>query len=253
MRVAVTGARGVLGSALMPLLAPDAVPIDRIDGLEIEDATAMTKALHGCDAIVHLAALHPLIARSDATAETYRAANVTPFVALLAVARQLGISRLLLASSTSVWSSDPVRIVDESTEPDGTSPYASSKRACEGLLVASGLQGIRLRLARFAHTDDPADDVRKLYRAVDVRDAATAVHAALERAPRGSVYAISAPTPFKSDDVELLGSDPRAAIVRRTGREPSWVPGRVGVVVDSRRAGRDLGWRCAYPSTLLRS
>jgi len=251
VRVAVTGARGVLGSALMPLLGKDAVPIDRADGIEIEDGEAMTKALTGCDAIVHLAALHPLIARSDATAETFRTANVTPFVALLAVARQVGVSRLVLASSTSVWSDARVRIVNEDDEPDATSPYGASKRACEGLLVASGLQGVRLRLGRFARPDDVGDDVRKLYRAVDVRDAAMAVHLALERAPRGSVYAISAPTPFGADDVDLLASDPRAAIVRRTGREPTWVPQHIGPVIDSRRAVHDLGWWCAYPSTLL--
>jgi nucleoside-diphosphate-sugar epimerase len=235
----------------MPLLGQDIVPIDRVDGIEIEDASAMTKALNGCEAIVHLAALHPLIARSDATAETFRAANVTPFVALLAVARQVGVSRLVLASSTSVWSDHSVRIVDETTESDATSPYGASKRACEGLLVASGLQGVRLRLARFARPDDPGDDVRKLYRAVDVRDAAMALKLALERAPRGSVYAVSAPTPFDDGDLELLASDPRAAIARRTGRTPSWVPQHIGAVIDSRRAVRDLGWWCSYPSTLL--
>ena len=251
MRVAITGARGTLGSALMPLLGRDAVPIDRADGLDIDDTAAMTKALAGCEAIVHLAGLHPLIARSDATADTYRAANVTPFVALLAVARQVGVSRVVFASTTSVWSDQLVRIVDEDTGVDGTSPYAASKRACEGLLVTSGLQGVRLRLSKFARPDDPGDDVRKLYRAVDVRDAATAVQLALERAPRGSVYAISAPTPFDEGDLELLASDPRAAIVRRTGRDPAWAPARVGAVVNSARATRDLGWTCAYPSTFL--
>jgi nucleoside-diphosphate-sugar epimerase len=251
MRVAVTGARGALGQALMPLLGPEAVPIDRLDGIAIEDGPALMSALRGCDAIVHLAALHPLVAPPDADTERYRRANVTPFVGLLAAARQLGVQRLLLASSTSVWNDAKVRLVDESTEPDATDPYASSKRACEGLLVASGLQGVRLRFARFARQGDAADEVRKLYRAVDVRDAAAAVVSALERAPRGSVYAISAPTPFEEWDMDLLASDPRAAIVHRTGKEPAWIPQHVGVVVRSLRAMRDLGWRCAYPSSLL--
>ena len=251
MRVAVTGARGALGSALVPLLGSDTVSIDRRDGIELEDTAAVAKALSGCDAIVHLAALHPLVAPADADTEAYRRSNVTPFTGLIAVARQLGIERVVLASSTSVWRDDEVRLVDESVEEDATDPYAASKRACEGLLVASGLQGVRLRLARFAKPNDPEDEVRKLYRAVDVRDAAKAVVLALQRAPRGSVYAISAPTPFEAWDMGLLASDPRAAIAHRTGKEPSWVPSHVGAVIKASRAVKDLGWRCTYPSALL--
>jgi UDP-glucose 4-epimerase len=251
VRVAVTGARGALGSALLPLLGSDVVPIDRVDGLDLSDTASVTKALRGCEAIVHLAALHPLIAPPDADAEAYRQANVAPLVALIAMARTLGIQRFVLASSTSVWSDDRVRLVDESVEPDANGPYAASKRACEGLLVASGLQGVRLRLARFTNAGDAADEVRKLYRGVDVRDAARAAVLALERAPRGSVYAISAPTPFETWDMDLLASDPRAAILHRTGKEPSWVPDRIGSVIRASRAVKDLGWTCAFPSTLL--
>lgn len=251
MRVAVTGSRGALGSALMPLLGPDAVGIDRADGIPLEDVAQVTRALEGCEAILHLAALHPLVAPPGADIEAYRRANVVPFVGLLAMARQSSVRRVVLASSTSVWSDDRVRIVDELTEPDGTGPYASSKRACEGLLVASGLDGVRLRLARFARMGDTEDDVRKLYRAVDVRDAALAVALALERAARGAVYAISAPTPFDDSDIDLLERDPRTAIWQKTGREAAWLPTRVGAVVQARRAMNDLGWRCAFPSSLL--
>ena len=251
MRVAVTGARGTLGSTLLPLLGDEAVPIDRRDGIQLEDTVAVTNALRGCDAIVHLAALHPLIAPSDADTDAYRRANVTPFTGLIAIARQLGIERVVLASSTRVWSDDQVRVVDEETEADATDPYAASKRACEGLLVASGLQGVRLRFARFAKANDPEDEVRKLYRAIDVRDAARAIAQALVRAPRGAVYAISAPTPFETWDMQMLASDPRAAIRHRTGNDPQWVPSHVGAVIKSSRAVKELGWRCAYPSTLL--
>jgi nucleoside-diphosphate-sugar epimerase len=235
----------------MPLLEPDAISIDRRDGIELADTAAVMHAVQGCDAIVHLAALHPLVAPDNADAEAYRQANVVPFTALIAIARQLDIPRVVLASSTSVWSDEHVRLVDESTEADAIDPYGASKRACEGLLVASGLQGVRLRLARFAKPGDPEDEVRKLYRAVDVRDAARAVLLALQRGPRGSVYAISAPTPFESWDMDLLASDPRTAIVHRTGREPGWLPTHVGSVIRSSRAVKDLGWLCAYPSTLL--
>src|SRR5260221_12386182 len=112
----------------MPLLGPDAVAIDRLDGLDLLDTANVTKALRGCEAIVHLAALHPLIAPLDADAEAYRQANVTPLVALLAMARSLGIQRLVLASSTSVGSDERVRRVDEAVDAVLTGPSAAHKR-----------------------------------------------------------------------------------------------------------------------------
>ena len=204
---------------------------------------------------MHLAALHPLIAPPDANDETYRAANVVPFAALLDAARAQQVRRVVLASSTSVWRDSPpgtaARFLDETSEADGDDGYARSKRECERLLRASGIGGVTLRLARFARADDPADEVRKLYRAVDPRDIATAILRAIDRAPDGAQYAISAPTPFRPEDAPLLDRDPRAAIRLRTGRKPEWSPGRIGSVVVSARAQRELGWTCAHPSALL--
>lgn len=252
MAIAVTGARGTLGRALLPLLHGRIVPIDRADGIEIEDAEAMRAALRGCDVVVHLAALHPLVAPAGADVETYRHANVAPFAALLDVARDAGVRRVVLASSTSVWS-DETRLVDESVAPDATDGYAISKRDCEAMLRTSGLDGVTLRFARFAQAGDTADEVRKLYRAVDVRDAAAACVVAIDHARPGSVYAISGPTPFGASDVPLLATSPGDAIARRIGRPPPWVPSRVGAVVLSERASAELGWSCRYPSTLLDS
>jgi nucleoside-diphosphate-sugar epimerase len=246
----------VLGSAIVALLGAAAVPFDRRDGQDLLDAIALRAALEGCDRVIHLAALHPLIAPLDADARTYHDANVEPFVALLDAARAAGVRRVVLASSTSVWrdapAGQPARFLDETSEADATDGYTRSKLACEALLADSGIGGVHLRLARFARAGDAEDEVRKLYRAIDPRDAATAAVAALDRAADGARYAISAPTPFRPADALLLGRDARAAIRERTGHDPVWAPARIGSVIVAARAARELGWRCAYPSTLLR-
>jgi nucleoside-diphosphate-sugar epimerase len=206
--------------------------------------------------VAHLAALHPLVAPADADDATYEQANVAPFRVLLRVAGEGGIRRIALASSTSVWRESPpgrpARFIDETSVADARDGYARSKLACEELLDASGIGGVVVRLARFSLAGDPADEVRKLYRAIDPRDAADALLAALERGPAGTRYAIAAPTPFRAADAAMLDADPRAAIRLRTGRDPVWAPARIGSVIQSGRAERELGWRCVFPSTLLR-
>ena len=204
---------------------------------------------------MHLAALHPLVAPPDADDETYRAANVAPFAALLDAARRHRVRRIVLASSTSVWRDSPpgspARFLDETSEADGDDAYARSKRECERLLVESRLEGVTLRLARFARSGNEADEVRKLFRAVDARDAAAAFIRAVDIRGAGPSYAISAPTPFRPEDAVLLDRDARAAVRRRTGSDPAWVPPRIGSVVIATRAERELGWSCSYPSALL--
>jgi nucleoside-diphosphate-sugar epimerase len=246
----------VLGTALLPLFGDDrARAIDRRDGLELSDRARVREALYGCDMVIHLAALHPLVAPEGTDASTYHKANVVPFQDLLTEAQRAGVRRVVLASSTSVWRDaeigEPARFLDESVAPDADDGYARSKRECEAMLRQSRMEGVILRLARFARAGDVEDEVRKLYRAVDPRDAAAAVALAARSAPAGALYALSAPTPFTPDDAALLASDPREAVRRRLGRDPAWVPERIGSVVVSTRATRELGWRAAHPSALM--
>ena len=203
---------------------------------------------------MHAAALHPLVAPASTSPRDYREANVIAFEALVAAASREGISRVVLVSSTSVWTDaaagEPARFLDESVEPDADDGYARSKRECEDIARRAAPGNVVVRLARFARRGDPEDAVRLLYRAVDPDDAATAVVAALDRAADGALYAISAPTPFAPEDALELGRDPPAVIRRRTGSEPAWAPGSIGSVVRSDRASRELGWRAAFPSSL---
>ena len=252
--VAITGADGALGSRLAALLGGRELRlIDRRRGHEIERPSSYEDLIRGCDAIIHCAALHPLVAPAGTGPAEYASANVTPFAALLQVARREGVSRLVLASSTSVWqraSDGPARFLDEDVPADADDGYARSKRECEAMARAVLPGSVVVRLARFARRGDAEDDVRLLYRAVDPDDAATAVAAALDRAPSGALYAISAPTPFRREDAADLATDPGRVIRRRTGREPAWIPPTIRSVVLSDRAMRELAWRAAHPSPL---
>ena len=253
--VAITGADGVLGTRLAALLADRELRlIDRERGHELAHAPSYAGLIGGCDAIVHTAALHPLVAPPATGPRDYAEANVVPFEALLAVARRTGVRRVVLVSSTSVWEraapGEPARFLDEAVPADADDGYARSKRACEALAQAGAPGPVVVRVARFARRDDPKDAVRLLHRAIDPDDAATAIVAALDRAADGALFAVSAPSPFLRTDAAELVRDPRAVIVRRTGREPAWVPEAIGSVVVSDRAVRELGWRVAFPSPL---
>lgn len=60
VRVMVTGDRGHVGREVAEDLlrrGVDVVGFDRIDGLDISDLAAVARRLHGCDAVVHVAAL----------------------------------------------------------------------------------------------------------------------------------------------------------------------------------------------------
>jgi len=253
--IAITGADGVLGSRLTALLAGrDVRLIDRRRGHELEHASTYTALIRGCDAIIHTAALHPLVAPAGTGSREYAAANVVPFAALLEVANREGVGRIVLVSSTSVWNGaapgDPARFLDETIPADAVDGYGRSKRDCEALARAAPLASVVVRLARFARRGDDADAVRLLHRAIDPDDAATAVAAALDRALSGSLYAISAPTPFRREDAAALAVDPRAVIRLRTGRTPRWAPPSIGSVVVADLATRELEWRAAFPSPL---
>ncbi|GAC1456585.1 MAG: NAD(P)-dependent oxidoreductase [Candidatus Limnocylindrales bacterium] len=219
------------------------VEIDRRDGHEIADRDTMRRMLAGCGVIIHTAAVHPLVADQDTD---YEEANVAPFRALLESATDVGVRRIVLASSTSVWRDagpgEPCRFIAETFPADADDGYARSKLACEALLEASGLAQVVFRLARFAKDGDPRDAVRLLYRAVrPVAAAGVIAKAALNERVSG-LFALSAPTPFRPEDAERLVHDPRSVIRERTGTDPAWVPDRIGSVIVTERARRELGW-----------
>lgn len=97
MRVAVTGANGLIGALLTERLDPDrfeVVPLDREDA-DITDLEALERALSGADAMVHLAGN----SNRDAEWEALVDPNVIGARNAFEAARRAGVRRVVFASS----------------------------------------------------------------------------------------------------------------------------------------------------------
>lgn len=150
MRVAVTGANGFVGRAVLEALrdaSMDCAPITRRPcGLpderrigSISGDTNWKDALAGCDAVIHLAArVHFMREQSAEATALYREVNVDGTLSLARQALDLGIKRLVFVSTAKILGEfstqgRPFKPEDPAA-PHG--PYASSKAEAEAGLRA---------------------------------------------------------------------------------------------------------------------
>ncbi len=115
----------------------DALGVELIRG-DIRDADARRRALDGADAVVHLAAIvgDPACARDP---ELSNEVNVEGSRGLVADARELGVERLVFASTCSNYGrmADPTVPIDEGGELRPVSLYAEQKVGIENALLGS--------------------------------------------------------------------------------------------------------------------
>src|SRR6202012_5711042 len=106
--------------------------IEEIDfrRVDIRDLDAMKAAVHGCDAIFHLAAL-PSVPRSIADPVASHETNATGTLNVLVAARDGDVPRGGLASSSSIYGTNPELPKREDMLVLPLSPYAVSKLAGE--------------------------------------------------------------------------------------------------------------------------
>jgi 2-alkyl-3-oxoalkanoate reductase len=214
MRVLVTGARGMLGGAVARALAargdtvsvlqrgPSGLPFRevRADLGDPTDAAAVTTAVGGCDAVVHLAAKVDVVGPW----REYLRANVGGTRRLLAAARAAGVGRFVHVSSPSVAHAGDalVGVGAGAADPDGArGHYARSKALAEREVLAVGAPAVvvvrphlvwgpgdtqlvgrivaRARAGRLAVVGTGAALIDTTY----VDDAVDALVAALDRAP----------------------------------------------------------------------
>jgi nucleoside-diphosphate-sugar epimerase len=211
-RVLVTGAGGLIGRSVAPLL-PSGWGVTRTDRrlsagvepLDVTDVDACRRAFDGADAVVHLAA----VPDPAATWEQLREPNVQGVVAVAQAAADCGVHRLVLASSLQAVSAPPSTVQRRAVDPARPANlYGATKAFAEavGSWVAATYPTsvVALRIGYFALTT-PGPDVSARDRAawLSARDAAELVRAAVEADVRGLVVAngISANT-YRAADID---------------------------------------------------
>lgn len=173
MRVAITGAAGKLGQAVLRLAPPNLQLrlIDRVKmeypgaetiQLEMEDGPAVSAALRGMDAVLHLAAL-PAPFRSRLV-EVYRGNTMSTFLACQAC-QEHGIGRLVFISSLCYYGHvfrptllAPLYLpIDEAAPPRGADAYSLSKVVGEEIVSTfARATGARAASLRFPFLTPPA-------------------------------------------------------------------------------------------------
>jgi nucleoside-diphosphate-sugar epimerase len=170
--IAVTGGAGYIGAPLCLTLAEAGRPVRALDVLlheqedvaamledagveliraDVRDPEARRRVLTGARAVVHLAAIvgDPACARAP---ELARAVNVEATRAVAADARELGVERLVFASTCSNYGrmADPTREIDEQAELAPVSLYAEQKVEVERLLLNGAHGDLKPTCLRFA-------------------------------------------------------------------------------------------------------
>ncbi len=186
MRVVVTGGAGFIGANLCRrLLATPGVddvvvldnlvtgnaaniaglPVRFIEGSILDDA-ALDDVCAGAAAIVHLAALGS-VPRSVADPMASHLSNATGTAMVLEAARRHGNLHTIVASSSSVYGSNPVLPKHEDLATRPMSPYAASKLAAESYTLAwANTYGLPALAFRFFNVFGPLQPAGHAYAAV---------------------------------------------------------------------------------------
>ncbi len=148
MNFLITGAAGFLGSALANQLAREGHQVRGLDDLSTGDPQALSPDVHftrgdvsdrpklwtllqEVDVVYHLAA-RVSVPESILYPRDYNLVNVGGTVALMEAMRDVGVRRVVLASSGAVYGDlGEQPLLTESATPNPRSPYAVSKLAAE--------------------------------------------------------------------------------------------------------------------------
>ena len=141
---------------------------DRIEFIEgdIRDRAAVDKAVRGCAAVFHEAALGS-VPRSVENPVASHDANVNGTISVLEACRAAGVKRIVFAASSSAYGDQPVSPKHEGMVPRPISPYAASKVASEAYLQAyAAAYKMETVCLRYFNVFGPHQDPQGAYAAV---------------------------------------------------------------------------------------
>ena len=176
MNYLITGAAGFLGSALANQLAREGHQVRGLDDLstgnpqalspdvhftrgDVNDRPKLWTLLQEVDCVYHLAA-RVSVQESILYPREYNAANVGGTVSLMEAMRDVGVHRVILASSGAIYGDQPIQPLTEDMRPAPHSPYAVSKLAAEYYIRTIGdLWGIETTSLRIFNAYGPGQHI----------------------------------------------------------------------------------------------
>lgn len=270
MKILITGAAGRVGRATYIALASehevvglDTSPSSTTDVVaSITESARLRTALHGVDAVIHIAAVHaPHVEHlSD---EAFETVNVTATEALARMAVEAGVRSFVFTSTTALYGSastqnDQAAWIDEATIPHPRTVYHQTKLKAESMLesiaATTALPVTVIRMSRCFPEPAPIMAAYRLHRGVDVRDVADA-HALAATSPASGIrrFVVSGSTPFLHEDRYLLMTNAQDVIEIRCPeltaafRRRRWnLPSSIDRIYSPSLAMSELKWRAKY-------
>lgn len=189
-KMAVTGGAGFIGSNLAERLVSQGYPVVIVDNFstgreqnlsgwatkfsdrleivraDINETETLRRLFRGVRFVFHQAAI-PSVPRSVADPALSHSSNITGTLSVLIAARDTGVSRVVVASSSSVYGDDPRLPKREDRIGHPLSPYALNKAVCEQYCrIFHQLYGLESVCLRYFNVFGPRQDPRSEYAAV---------------------------------------------------------------------------------------
>jgi UDP-glucose 4-epimerase len=221
MKILVTGSSGQLGSFISSMLLKEhsIIGVDLLPGKftsrigNISDCDFVTSVTKNVEIIFHTCSLHAPHLKTHSRKD-FIDTNIHGTLNLLKSAKENGVRRFIYTSTTSLYghamaSSKEAVWVTENLVPKPRDIYDVTKIAAEGLCETYAnehqLPCLSLRVSRYFQESDCLMAIYRLYRGVDVRDAAKAHILAMDVEIQGyDVFNISSLSPFSKDEAHDL-------------------------------------------------